>query len=1476
MLYLSDFSTYIEPYGGFMSQNRKKKIIHPIAIDLGAKATGVYTAHYVEGTELSSKTSLNQKGKIYQLEKDAYTLLMRDRTAQRHQKRGFDRRQMVKRLFKLIWCERFGLEWNSDIQQTISFLLNRRGFSFLTEQYNAEILSQFPTEVYNELPEELPKELPDGVEKNQDGYDFDTAIQEWTKEGQEKLDKIYEAINKEPNRMASRQVFISRTKEIKKLCTDPQKYYKDKQNKNKSKLSDVSRWIIEEWQKQSSHQQTQDFFSSILKEWDHWKEENETEQNKESAFSSNTMNFIKYLEDRKENIQKLKDHLPEPDTEDQEIKNSFWNFKSESFKDLDKKIEENAFDEPEREESKDNDYQKKKLEWKKTHLNHLAFAIYQNLEELKSGGRHRSKYFEEVKNVLEYKNHSEKQKKQNKFLKVFCDHLHSNLHSKRYKPTNREPLTVESLTHLIGHLSNLELKPLRKYFNDFKHQEGDYWCEKRLNKYFDRWLDKQWRVTEKDKDKSQDEAYDYNKLKKCWKTYYDKENKTGSVIDFWLREDPKWTIPPYQNNNNRRPPHCQSLILNPVYLDSKYPQWQEWLSSLKELSQNYLEDFESELKGLQSGQKKPYFNNQKADQLKKDTYKRNQKNLDARILQFIFDRVKKDDPLNLNEIFSHAKKIKQLKRDGQDISETKSKLEDVIKKSELPDHLETTPNFQTDDLFEQKSFLHLLCKYYKLRQRAKDGRLFIHPRYRLVKGRGYEDTGRFEDRDCLLTYCNHKPRQKRYQLLKDLAAVLQISNQQLEKFIDSQDQNPNAKNTDNKKQPENQKRLTDDKVVYYLEGIDKLKTKGNNPLQIQKLHNKYKQKLFGTTDHQKIMKWIEEQIGHGKGEDFKFGKYTNLINLTSDEQRAFRHALFLTDHELHQKVIDAISSRSKTFVNGTQPHFAQVLANNFYKKAKRAGWQDQICFDWFGVEAQSNTRGDGIYDLRKDYEKYSNISEFKDYAKEGNSQKPYSHLIDATLAFAIAVDQHKKEGSLKLNIDQNIHLEPMNRGTGEVTKNLIFNLIKVPPNQLQEKCLEKRKAYTVETHHRQLLSQNKKEQIKISYKIHRDNSIGERFFPLIQNDDGTIQKGFHPKNAVSYQEKDFHLLRDQEFLIRSKFSDENYQLWFINKKKAQEFLMDIGIREADKDEKKQAKLLDGLSYQTIKTKIQTALTPNGKKEPQTVKDAIDNWSKCIIEKKNQKFISKDKILLPFYSSWEKLKSELDETDPNQSLQKFLQQCLLFRREEDHQHPHQKVKKVYSLPILTTIGNIRLRRNTWDRKTIIQTVSDDSLAKYGLEGKDRPHTILSQNSVPKKHYSGLPQSWNIEPIEWMTISQKDITDSCIQCAKVRHKDSGRCDAKITMNIADIGKISIPFISKRDSWKGKIKLYEDKENFKKAKETNRSDYHLMSSDFQWFSQPFKFPKDRNEVKIKSFDDIVTVEFTIPKTTQVKQWLLNNKTS
>ena len=83
--------------------------------------------------------------------------------------------------------------------------------------------------------------------------------------------------------------------------------------------------------------------------------------------------------------------------------------------------------------------------------------------------------------------------------------------------------------------------------------------------------------------------------------------------------------------------------------------------------------------------------------------------------------------------------------------------------------------------------------------------------------------------------------------------------------------------------------------------------------------------------------------------------------------------------------------------------------------------------------------------------------------------------------------------------------------------------------------------------------------------------------------------------------------------------------------------------------------------------------------------------------------------------------------------------------------------MFSLPIITQIGNIRIKRNSWDNSNIIQISPEESIAKYGYKAKQRPHTILSKNSIPKKHYSGMPKDWNPQPIKWIDVPRDNVKD-----------------------------------------------------------------------------------------------------------------------
>ena len=1486
----------------------KSEVISPVSIDLGAKNTGVHFAHYEAG---SSLREIEKEGKVYQLSSNGYTLLMNKRTAVRHQRRGFDRRQMVKRLFRLIWCKEFKLPWDRGIQQSISFLLNRRGFSFLTEEYSPEVLAAFPGEAFEKLPKELKVDF--GADAADGGsYDCSSKLIQLGQEDPKRIGTLFDLINKEPQSIRSSLFFIGQTSLLKEYCCrrmeDTSTAIPERKNRKLSK----ARWIQDKWIEEGIEglpDLPSNRLGSDLVEYLN----NSNRTTAEKIFSS---------------IQeKFRDH----EKCEKKLKASIWYFNAESFD-----MEKAGFN-----DSSEN----KRIKW---HLHHLAYALHKIDAELKSGGRHRKKYFEEVGNVLESASHT------HGYLKAFCERLQAE---------QIGSLTVERLSNLVGNLSNLELKPLRKYFNDEKHKKGDCWDEECLRNIFERWFTREWRVDpQKDRDKGTGQEGDYKKLRDKWTKH------RGTVVDFWLATKPVYTIPPYQDVNNRRPPRCQSLILNPEFLDNNYSGWQKWLKILKEITPvqgDYLDDFEASLEGLKSGKGKPYFDKEQTGELQLDSGRRTYKELDCRVMQFVFDRTKADDILKLNEIYSRAKKCRQQQSTSDERKEAEGELEKARSESKLPDCLKTSINHNGNDIFEGGSFLHLVCAYYRERQKARAGRLFIHPEYREVKGHGYKNTRRFDDANCLLTYCGHKPRQKQYQALGDLSGVLQVSAHVLKKHVeDREGRNTEEKilnwlsgirgmKTACKRAAEEQKerrgglkweiqiifnkvgqetdarrikKILDDssrvKDAYKLHGfvekakglcadlVDSLKgtpdqsdfqknpakavyalaqinniifegrsgyantcavcsvdnsrrmqmvslgepantdtdaggnsfrakasrlpaiesrlidgavmrmakivsnaiandkwtrivrdlqnkkhvrvpiiiesnrfefepdigtlkrkeksesemkrilrkpderfeekcrrikdasndicpytgkkigsggendhivprasgrgtlndeanliyasregnqKKGKSTYDLENLHQKYKSQHFPQKDDAQISTWIAEQID-AEGENFKFGNYQNFISLNADEQKAFRHALFLKkSNPLRQKVIDAIDSRKKALVNGTQRYFAEALANNLYRKAKRHSLHNFLSFDYFEIEAQDSSRGDGIYSLRKAFEE-ENESGIKIFAKQkGESQDVYSHLIDAQLAFSMAIDAHRNEGGLKLKVGNSIHLWPFDRDTGEIF-DTIFGSIQVQPDEMQVKKLERRLPTETYFAHRQ---------------IHRDKMYAERYLPLLINvETGDVLIGFSKSNSCKLEDTPEN--RKNLYFALKEFSNIGKKLNLANESSFQEL--------RDVLQKYNCQLKDGHFYISLDVNkihsyyIEKYNTKLGFQEYssemkflrslayRTEKVQLENLSKAKkVLAKQEKFkikFGKHKLEVPAKNEWVKIVQCWEEAAA-QNNDGFLREYFLKSRK----NAHEKIRRVFSLPVVTTEGKILLKRKSWNRKDIFQIVND---------------------------------------------------------------------------------------------------------------------------------------------------------------------------
>ena len=215
---------------------------------------------------------------------------------------------------------------------------------------------------------------------------------------------------------------------------------------------------------------------------------------------------------------------------------------------------------------------------------------------------------------------------------------------------------------------------------------------------------------------------------------------------------------------------------------------------------------------------------------------------------------------------------------------------------------------------------------------------------------------------------------------------------------------------------------------------------------------------------------------------------------------------------------------------------------------------------------------------------------------------------------------------------------------------------------------------------------------------------------------------------------------------------------------------------------------------------------------------------------------------------------------------------MFKTKENHKHKHQKVKKLFSLPVIATIGNIRLKRKSWNGNTIIQTVPDKSLAWYV---DCRPHTILSKKSVPKKHYKGHPREWEVLPREWIDVTSKINNDKgIIERAEIQYQDTGRSEVKIIVN--EIKELSVP--QDKYIWQGEIKLHKNKSDMEKAraKDKGEKDYHCLENEFEshWFDEPLNKPI--RKVRIKRDRSRWIIRFTVQKKFETLQKKLLAKDS
>ncbi len=192
-------------------------------------------------------------------------------------------------------------------------------------------------------------------------------------------------------------------------------------------------------------------------------------------------------------------------------------------------------------------------------LSHLADNDLEEKTDIKKGFKDLQDMLKSLVNALEGGHKSRRE-----YFEAIRKDL---LKSKELAPLWTPDVSRESFTNLVGHLSNLQLRCLRHYFNDSSMRVGDSWNERRLADVFFRWV-RGWHCRkEVNHGENQAELL--------------KQDGAPSIVRLFMDMDPALSIPPYEDQNNRRPPLDSTLLLSPGSLDTLFPSWRDWADSFQ-------------------------------------------------------------------------------------------------------------------------------------------------------------------------------------------------------------------------------------------------------------------------------------------------------------------------------------------------------------------------------------------------------------------------------------------------------------------------------------------------------------------------------------------------------------------------------------------------------------------------------------------------------------------------------------------------------------------------------------------------------------------------------------------------------------------------------------------------------------------------------------------------------------------------------
>lgn len=144
-------------------------------------------------------------------------------------------------------------------------------------------------------------------------------------------------------------------------------------------------------------------------------------------------------------------------------------------------------------------------------------------------------------------------------------------------------LNAMDAARLIGNISNLQLRVLRKYFNDIQMAGmGDgLWKPERMAEFFRRYI-LTWHA------KTPEEKARKSAMLAATAQY------GSDIVTLWRSTDPILSIPPMEDMNNRHPTRCATLLLDEGMIQQRIPAWREMISPLMDavFEQNFSDAIE--------------------------------------------------------------------------------------------------------------------------------------------------------------------------------------------------------------------------------------------------------------------------------------------------------------------------------------------------------------------------------------------------------------------------------------------------------------------------------------------------------------------------------------------------------------------------------------------------------------------------------------------------------------------------------------------------------------------------------------------------------------------------------------------------------------------------------------------------------------------------------------------------------------------